>query len=70
MDKVKLLIILYVIVGVVASLLGFLTLILINGGIILRDNIIIRYLLLAFAGVTVLIGAHIALAGISSLRSK
>ncbi|MEM0454092.1 MAG: hypothetical protein QXO98_05505 [Sulfolobales archaeon] len=70
MDKVKLLIILYVIVGVVASLLGFLTLILINGGIILRDNIIIRYLLLAFAGVTVLVGAHIALAGISSLRSK
>ncbi|MEM2444647.1 MAG: hypothetical protein QXK56_05340 [Sulfolobales archaeon] len=70
MDKVKLLIILYVIVGVVTSLLGFLTLILINNGIILRDNIIIRYLLLAFAGVTILVGVHIALAGISSLRSK
>ncbi|MEM2343609.1 MAG: hypothetical protein QW659_05950 [Sulfolobales archaeon] len=70
MDKVKLLIILYVIVGVVTSLLGFLTLILINNGIILRDNIIIRYLLLAFAGVTILVGVHIALAGISSLRGK
>ncbi|MEM0504533.1 MAG: hypothetical protein QXN19_01755 [Sulfolobales archaeon] len=70
MDKVKLLIILYIIVGVVTSLLGFLTLILINNGIILRDNIIIRYLLLAFAGVTILVGVHIALAGISSLRSK
>jgi len=70
LDKVKLLIILYVIVGVVTSLLGFLTLILINNGIILRDNIIIRYLLLAFAGVTILVGVHIALAGISSLRGK
>ncbi|MEM1680938.1 MAG: hypothetical protein QXT01_04975 [Sulfolobales archaeon] len=70
MDKVKLLIILYIIVGVVTSLLGFLTLILINNGIILRDNIIIRYLLLAFAGVTILVGVHIALAGISSLRGK
>lgn len=63
-------IILYVIVGITMSLLGFLNLILINNGVIFRDNLIVRYLLLALAGVTVLIGAHIALVGISSLRSR
>lgn len=70
MDRVKLLIIFYILVGVSISGLGFIALVMVNSGVIFQNNIYVRYLLLALTGVAILLGAHITLAGITSLRSK
>ncbi|MCS7108962.1 MAG: hypothetical protein N3G48_07445 [Sulfolobales archaeon] len=70
MDRVKLLIIFYILIGVSISGLGFIALVMVNSGVIFQNNIYVRYLLLALTGVAILLGAHITLAGITSLRSK
>lgn len=66
-NKVKLVITLYILVGIALALLGFLTLIIINTSPLIQ-NLMLRLALIAASAFIVLVGVHLVIAGIASLR--
>lgn len=65
-DRAKLLIILYVVVGVALTLLGFLLLISINRGLFIKE-VLMRMLMLGVSIVMMFLGTHFMIVGIVSL---
>ncbi len=67
-SRVRLVIILYILSGILTVLIGFLVILLVNTGVLLQDTLI-RYVVIALALISMLIGTHLAVAGVASLRN-
>lgn len=67
-SRVKLVIILYILSGILVVLISFLVILLVNAGFLVQDTLM-RYVVIALTLISTLIGAHLVIAGIASLRN-
>jgi len=66
----KVVVILYVFLGLILGITGVLISWLSNTGMLFSDNILFRLVFLILGIFLLLLGSHIVIAGISSLRSR